>query len=87
MRELEHERFTEKVEKLLKKLGDNSHLNTQQLAELAVGLETLISRCFVEKSVPKRTQESFWYRVETDSLGYQTGEFPRDMSYRDRDEE
>ena len=88
MRELEHSRFQEKVKKYLEKLGDNSHLNTQQLAELAIGLELVIERYFIEKSVPKSTQgEAFWYQADTDSLGYQTGDFPKETWFRDRDDE
>lgn len=89
MRELEHSRFQDKVKKYLEKLGDNSHLNTQQLAELAIGLELVLERYFIEKSVPKSTHqgESFWYQADTDSLGYQTGDFPKETWFRDRDDE
>lgn len=40
-----------------------------------------------KKTSPKRvTPKTYYYKYETDALGYQTGDTYRDMSIRDRDD-
>ena len=40
-----------------------------------------------KKSTPRKvTPKTYYYRYDTDPLGYQTGDTYRDMSIRDRDD-
>ena len=40
-----------------------------------------------KKTTPKKvTPKTYYYKYETDALGYQTGDTYRDMSIRDRDD-
>jgi DNA-nicking Smr family endonuclease len=41
-----------------------------------------------KKSTPKKvTPKTYYYKYDTDPLGYQTGDMPRENWFRDRDDE
>ena len=72
----------------LNQIKDNDHLSVKSLRDLDKSLKAVIQQHFSGIENQSTTQgQALWYQAETDSLGYQTGEFPRDMSFRDRDEE
>ena len=40
-----------------------------------------------EKKEEPKQQEKYFYESQTDNLGYQTGDFPRETWFRDRDDD
>ena len=64
-------------------------LPTEKKRELCCALHEVYKE-FFEKEEPKpepRQQETHFYENQTDSLGYQTGDFQRETWFRDRDDD
>ena len=76
------------IEGKINQIKDHSDLSVKSLRDLDKSLKEVVIKHFSGIENQSTTQgQAFWYQADTDSLGYQTGEFPRDMSFRDRDEE
>ena len=60
----------------------------EQLAKWRADMDKRDARIKANKktSVRKVTPKTYYYKYETDALGYQTGDTYRDMSIRDRDD-
>ena len=61
----------------------------EQLAKWRIEMDKRDARIKAnpKKSTPKKvTPKTYYYKYDTDPLGYQTGDTYRDMSIRDRDD-
>ncbi len=59
----------------------------EQLAKWREEMDKRDARIKANKKSTTRkvTPKTYYYKYETDSLGYQTGDMPREMWFRDRD--
>ena len=93
-KELEELAETIKEDKLLvsyiiKIREQGAELPVDKKRELCCALHEVYKE-FFEKEEPKpepRKQETYFYENQTDSLGYQTGDFQRETWFRDRDDD